>query len=183
MLIHRRTVCIGLGAVAAIPTMTQALADSLEAQYIQSTLVLGASALAMSRVALQKAIRLSIKEFAEFEIAEQDTLANVLSAMKTDEITPDLKHSSDAAMRQNLDPESAQMLKKLTAADAGPAFEAAYVNEQIIGHQKLLVVHENYLSSGRIHPALNVAKLARAITKEHLQRLARLQEEFKQAKQ
>src|SRR3954468_13233311 len=58
-----------------------------EAKHMQDTKRVGAVALATSRLALQKAQNASVKQFAQFEVAEQETIAEVLKSMQGANIT------------------------------------------------------------------------------------------------
>jgi putative membrane protein len=47
-------------------------------------------------------------------------------------------------------------------------FERAYARAQKQGHEQLLKIQEDYLRSGDVQDAANVAKLARGQIKQHL---------------
>ncbi len=53
-----------------------------EARHAADTLAAGSASLAASRVALNKATDPHVKQFARMEVAEQETIADVLKAMR-----------------------------------------------------------------------------------------------------
>jgi putative membrane protein len=139
-----------------------------ETQHIQDTLRIGALALATSKVALEKAQHPLVKQFAQFEIAEQQTIAEVLDAIQGASGTAaTVGQGAGSSAEPQLDEEGRQVLQKLQRAKAS-AFDAEYVSGQIDGHQKLLRVQESYIGSGKNLINLSLAKLARGQIKEHL---------------
>lgn len=144
-----------------------------EMQHMQQTMMAGAAALQTSEIALQKAKDEDVKQFAQFEVDEQRTIAEVLRSM----MEPSGTASSASAAAPQLDAKHAEMLKKLQQAQAGEAFDKMYVDGQLQGHQELLQIQETYLkSNSRNREHVNVAKLARGHIKEHVQVLTDLKE-------
>ncbi len=68
-----------------------------------------------------------------------------------------------------LDANEEAMLRQLQAA-AGPAFDQAYVQGQIMGHQQLLGIQEAFLrgQSSMTTDAVHIALLARTVIQMHL---------------
>ena len=127
-----------------------------------------------SRIALKKAQNPKVKEFAQLEVAEQETIADVLKSMR-DQSTPasgQVKAPSAEVVQTNLDAKGKQMMEKLQKAEAGAGFDKEYIQGQIQGHQELLQIQETYLKSGKDRENLNVTKLMRGQIKEHLQKPA-----------
>ena len=148
-----------------------------EQKHMMETMAAGSMSLAASRVAVKKARDEDVKQFAEFEVAEQETIADVLTSMKEpSKASGKLNPPSDAEVRKNISQEDQAMLQKMEQMD-GKEFEAAYVKAQTDGHQKLLRIQEDYLASGKDLAHINVAKLARGQIKEHLQILADLRDD------
>src|SRR5262245_5769443 len=90
--IKRRIVLTGLAAAAATPVLAQGqstrapgagAAAKPEAQHILQTMAMGSLSLTLSRIAAQKASFPKLKEFAWFEIAEQETVADILKSLQT----------------------------------------------------------------------------------------------------
>jgi putative membrane protein len=181
---ERRLVVAGLLAAAAAPAFAQAPArpagaDALsqaEQDHMKKTMTIGAMALATSRIAVQKAQDPKVKQFAQFEVAEQETMADVLKSMQDPaRASGDVKKPSEDEVKQNLDAKGQEAVQKMQQAQAGPAFDAEYLRGQVEGHKMLLDVQEAYLKSGKNVAHLGATKLARGQIKEHLQILADLQ--------
>ena len=187
-MLHRRTMMAALAALASSPAFAQnrsagnpgaANTGSTEMQYIRQTMAIGSLSLATSRVAEQKASFDKLKEFSRFETAEQETIADVLKSLESAGVVSGMvKPPSEAEVEQHLDQEGHEMLQKMRAEQAGAAFDQAYLQAQTDGHQKLLHIQEDYLRSGKDADAVNVAKLARGMIKEHLQLLADISREM-----
>ncbi|QKK34267.1 DUF4142 domain-containing protein (plasmid) [Rhizobium indicum] len=127
--------------------------------------------LAASRVALEKASDPMVKEFAKWEVAEQETIADILKSMETDgKAEGALKPPTESEVETMLDAEGKSSLDKLKAA-SGNDFDKAYVTAQLDGHKKLLTIQEDYLKVGQNREHLSVTKLARGQIKEHIDHL------------
>jgi putative membrane protein len=162
----RRIVLAGLAAAFAAPALAQQSGASstmqsgsaagqagamragqmgqAEMQHMQQTMQLGQMALETSRLAQQKAKNENLKQFAQFEVEEQTTLAQILQS------------------------KGREMVQKLQQASAD-TFDKEYLQGQIQGHRDLLQVQERYLQSNsqnREHMA--VARLARGRIQEHI---------------
>ncbi|MDB5592007.1 DUF4142 domain-containing protein [Enterovirga sp.] len=133
-----------------------------EMEHARKTLMAGTVALQTSDIAMQKASNAGVKQFAKFEHDEQTTIAEVLRSM-------------DASLKPAPDPKMADMVQKLQSAQAGAAFDKMYVTGQIEGHQNLLAIQEEYLKGGKDVHHTGMAKLARAMIREHLVHLGELQ--------
>jgi len=136
-----------------------------ELQHAAATLSYGAASLETSRLALSKATHAGVRRFASFEVAEQETLAEVLVNIGGD-------RNSIAPQRQPKIEDKAQ-LDRLRTLSTG--FDQAYVHGQIAGHRQLLQLQETYLSRGQDAAFKAVALLARGHIKEHLETLEGLQ--------
>ena len=132
---------------AAIGTMGDA-----EKKHILDTLQVGTMSLEASRFAVTHAKEAMVKQFANFEVAEQDTVGEILKPM-----VPDAPPT---------DPMQASLMKKLEAA--GGNFDRDYVQAEVEGHDKLLQIQEAYIAVGKDQGHLDVAKLIRGMVKEHL---------------
>lgn len=132
-----------------------------EQRYAEATLAVGGVSLRSSQLAQGRVRAPRVAEFADFEVAEQTTVAQVLGEMG---FTP----PPPAPMDQ-------QMLDRLSSA-RGPDFERQYVMAQMDGHRRLLAIQERYIQEGRDPGARHVAMLARGQIKEHLKLLADIQQ-------
>jgi predicted outer membrane protein len=135
-------------------------------------MAMGALSLLMSRVAEQRTQVPKLKEFSVFEVAEQETVADIMKTLQASsrasgKVTP----ISDGDAGKLLNPEGREIFQRLRAQQQGRAFDNLYLQSQTEGHQKLLTLQDSYLGAGRNPDALNVAKLARGMIKEHLQLL------------
>ena len=136
---------------------------SMEAKHAADTLEAGTVSLEVSRIALTKATDQNVKRFAQFEVAEQETVGTVVKAAARLSEAP--RPSGDGKA----------MVDTMAALPAGKSFDAAYVKGQIDGHKKLLQIQEAYLSKGKDVTHRSIAALARAHIKEHLANLEILQ--------
>jgi len=140
-----------------------------EMQHMQQTMQLGQMALETSRLAQQKAKNENLKQFAQFEVEEQTTLAQILQSMMEPQTTSGTGQQGNAApANMQMDAKSREMVQKLQQASAD-AFDKEYLQGQIQGHRDLLQVQERYLQSNsqnREHMA--VARLARGRIQEHI---------------
>ncbi len=158
---------------------TAAMMGEAEARHAADTSTVGLMSLETSRIALKKAQHPKVKEFAQFEVAEQETIADVLKSMR-DQSTPasgQVKAPSAEVTQTNLDAKGKQMVEKLQKAEAA-AFDREYVQGQIQGHEQLLQIQETYLKSGKDRENLNVTKLMRGQIKEHLALLQDLEKQL-----
>jgi putative membrane protein len=181
---HRRILLTGLAVLTSIPVFAQqgsrssgqqtssaqaGQLDKEDTQHITQTLAGGSLALESSKIALQKAQNPLVKQFAQFEADEQQTLSEVLRSFQRDAATT----ASAAAESKSKD-----ALQKLQQAEAGKEFDREYVQLQLHGHQQLLALQETYLKSGNNQDLVNVTKLARGHIKEHVEVLQRLNSEL-----
>lgn len=145
-------------------------------KHIKETVAVGSLALMLSRVALPKVNFARLKQFAEFEIAEQQTAADILKAIQTNAApNGSLPAPSDAEVMQNLDEAGKAAVERLRNTRAGTAFDRDYIRQQIEGHQKLLTIQETYLKAPDNLDETNFAKFAQTMIKEHLTLLADMQ--------
>ena len=145
--------------------------------HMTRTMAVGSLSLAASRLALSKAKNALVKQFAGFETAEQDTIADILKAKMMPDAKPmgEVKGPTDAEIASKLDQKGKDMLEKMRAMKAGPEFDRAYLKAQLEGHKELLTIQEDYLKVADDLDETNVAKLARGMIKEHLALLADLE--------
>jgi putative membrane protein len=183
-MVLRRTVLVTLAAAAATSTFAQTQqarppggAAALDDEYIRQTLAAASLSLAASRIAEGKLQTDDLREFAQLEVVEQETLADVLKSLQNPGLADGtMKPPSEAEAEQHLDQRGREELAKMRAAPTGTQFDREYLAAQTNGHLELLRMQETYLSSGRNNPNfINVAKLARAMITEHLQLLADLE--------
>jgi putative membrane protein len=148
-----------------------------EMQHMQQTMQLGMVALETSRIAINKARNEDLKRFANFEIQEQTTLAEVLRSMMDPAATATTgQPAANMQGAMQMDAGARDMLQKLQNQQAGADFDKAYLDGQLQGHRNLLQVQEQYLQSNpqnREH--MNVAKLARGQIREHIAILETIQ--------
>ena len=159
-----------LSSTASIAQVAKAAGDA-EKKHADEAKNVGSLSLATSRVAVEKASDPMVKEFAKWEVAEQETIADILKSMEMDgKAEGALKPPSDSEVQAMLDAEGKTALEKLKSA-SGAAFDKAYVAAQLDGHKKLLAIQEDYLKVGQVREHLSVTKLARGHIKEHIDHL------------
>jgi predicted outer membrane protein len=164
MQLNRRHAILGLALTGATPLLVAGAARaqgtpveaSGETEYIQQTLATGTIALRSSEVAVEKATDPLVKAFAQLEVAEQTTIATVLSSTEAGKQPAEMLA------------EDAEKIEALEGTEAGATFDEAYVDMQIEGHQKLLEIQKTL--SGGTEPTVEVitAKLAEQAVMSHL---------------
>ncbi len=154
----------------------EAAMGEAETKHAEETGMVGSLSLATSRVAAEKATDAMVKKFAGFEVAEQETVADILMSMKADPASAEgaLKKPSEAEVEAMIDPAGKEALTKLRGL-SGAEFDKMYVTAQLDGHRKLLAIQEDYLKVGKNREHLSVAKLARGQVKEHIALLEDIQ--------
>jgi len=125
------------------------------AQYQAQTLDVGAFLKQTSELALVHATHPTVKQFAQFETAEQLTMAQVLTDSANPPSAP-------------LDPQHAALLQQLEV-QVGRGFDAAYVQTQIDAHRELFVIQETFLRGVTAElDYQHIAMLARTVIQMHL---------------
>ncbi|MBZ6077690.1 DUF4142 domain-containing protein [Microvirga puerhi] len=166
---------------ASAPSQMGEQQSQADAQYIQQTLAAGTVALQTSIFALSKAHDPHVKQFATFEVVEQNTLSDVLHSMAepttTASTTPGEQQAASTA--PNLSQADANAMERMSKAQAGPAFDRDYIALQLKGHQDLLSIHDRYLQGGSGNRELtDVAKLEGDRIKEHIALLQDIEKEL-----
>src|SRR4051812_32837829 len=82
-----------------------------ETKHMQDTLRVGSLSLATSRIAVTKAENVMLKQFAQFEVAEQETIAAVLKSMQGANVTTGQGAAPNAEVNDHLDEQGKQMLQ------------------------------------------------------------------------
>ena len=161
-----------LSPTAAAPS---AMTDARQ-KHIQETTAYGSLSLLLSRMARSKVTHPLLKQFVDFEIAEQETVGGILKAIQTNAApSGETPSPSDADLMQNLDDAGKASVEKLRALGAGSEFDRDYIRYEVEGHRKLLDIQEVYLKAHDNLDQTNVAKLARRRIKEHLTLLTGVQ--------
>ena len=180
---NRRLILTSLASFAAAPAfLGPALAQNAPAPaggrmqlsaarqtHIRDTMAAGSLSLLISRIAEPRVRTPMLKQFAGFEIAEQETIASILTAIQNGEAPNGaISSPSDAEATQNLDPAGRATVEKLRQMNASVAFDREYIRAQIDGHNRLLQIQQAYLRAPDDLDQTNVAKLAQGMIKEHL---------------
>lgn len=149
------------------------MSDAVKA-HIKDTMTVGAESLMLSRIAQAKLKHPMGKQFADFEAAEQDGIADVLKSRMTPGVKPmgTIKAPTDAEVEANLDAAGKEAVDKFRGMKEGPEFEKAYIQAEIDGHKKLLDIQDTYLKVADDEDETNIAKLAKGRIQEHLTILA-----------
>lgn len=167
------TAWAGAAAVAqSVPDMAAGLSEAARA-HLRDTLAAGALSLAISRIALGKLKHPMTRQFADFEVAEQTTLADVLKARTMPGPSSSGEAAgSDADVDAGLDAPGRDVVERFRALKEGLEFEKAYVVAEIDGHRQSLAIQDAYLKVADDPGETAIAKLARATIAEHLTLLA-----------
>ena len=164
----RRNALTLLAIALAAPTLAygkEGAMSEAEKEYAMQTLAVGSVALETAQIAEQKAENPWVKKFAQYEVAEQRTIAEILKSMGG--------HPAKLT-----DKESA-MITKAKEAKAGKSFDEEFLSGQLEGHQELLKIQNTYIDKGKDEAAVNLAKLARAQIKEHIDLIETIQKQMK----
>ena len=132
-----------------------------ERRHVTDTLAIGGVSLESSRLALSRARRPLVRQFADFEAEEATTVAQVLGEISGMGPPPPSPADRRALDRLN--------------ATRGAGFEREYLVAQLDGHQRLLAVQDRYLAAGRNMHHRHIALLARGRIREHIRELQLLQ--------
>jgi putative membrane protein len=190
-MLNRRILVAGAAVAAAVPTIALAQNAQKDAQpnaagmqfgdaekeHAQKTLATGAAAMLTSKIALQKASHPMVKMFAQFEVDEQQTVADVIMQTQKGQPSSSMNPPSDKDAQASLDAKGKDMVNKMQQMQAGAEFDRAYIAGQIDGHNELLRIQETYIKSGKNLACMNSAKLARGQIKEHLAMLQHIREQ------
>ncbi|MDO1583035.1 DUF4142 domain-containing protein [Rhizobium oryzicola] len=133
----------------------------------------GSLSLATSRIATSKASDPMVKEFAKWEVAEQETIADILTSAETGKAEGALNPPTERETEANLDAAGRTSLQKLQGL-SGADFDKTYIAAQLDGHRQLLAIQEDYLKIGKNRAQLSITKLARGQIREHIDHLEML---------
>lgn len=136
-----------------------------EKEHAMQTLAIGSVALQTAEVAEKKATNAWVKKFAQYEVAEQTTIAEILKSM--------------GAEPAKLSEKQTEIITKTKSASPGTAFDDDFLANQLDGHKDLLKVQETYIEKGKNEAAVNLSKLARAQIKEHIDLIETIQKQAK----
>ncbi len=186
---ERRTLLAGLAAGAAGATLAagsalaQSAAPAAKASdrpasgmsdavktHIRDTMTVGSQSLMISRIAQGKLKHPMGRQFAGFEAAEQDGIADVLKSRTAPGAKPSgtIAPPTDAEVEANLDADGRAAVAKFRDMAAGPEFEKSYIQAEIEGHKKLLGIQDTYLQVADDETETDIAKLAKGRIQEHL---------------
>jgi predicted outer membrane protein len=169
------------GQASSAPAAMGQQQSQADRQYIQQALALSTVSLQQSNFALSKAQNPRLKQFAEFEIGEQNLLTDIMHSFADPNATASTTAGAQAAASTapELPQKDSQAMERLSKAQPGAAFDRDYVALQIQGHQELLKLQETYLqqSSGN-RETTNLARLSRNQIQEHLTMLQDIQKEL-----
>ncbi|HEV2565135.1 MAG TPA: DUF4142 domain-containing protein [Microvirga sp.] len=169
------------GQASSAPAAMGQQQSQADRQYVQQLLALSTVSLQQSNFALSKAQNPRVKQFAEFEIGEQNLLTDIMHSFADPNATASTTQGAQqsAATAPELPQKDSQAMERLSKAQPGAAFDRDYVALQIQGHQELLKLQEDYLKQGSGNrETTNVARLASGQIMEHLTMLQDIQKEL-----
>jgi putative membrane protein len=164
----RRNALAVLAIAFAAPGMAYSKESAMgetEREHAMETLAVGTIALETARIAEEKAQNAWVKKFAQYEVAEQTTLAGILKSMGAE--PPKLTDKQSA------------VITKTKEAKPGESFDKDFLANQLDGHNELLKIQEAYISKGKDEAAVNLSKLARAQIKEHIDLIETIRKNMK----
>ncbi len=140
-----------------------------QSEYVTQTLAVGSVALQTSQIAAEKATDPMVKEFANLEVGEQQAIASILASTEAGKAPPELP-AEDAAK-----------IEELNGMEAGPEFDAAYVQGQVDGHNRLLEIQQTLSGETVATVEAITAKLAEQAVMSHLAMLNHIQAQMGEA--
>ena len=154
--LSRRSALLGAASItlAAPLVASAAFAQSDPDRYVALTLEGGLFAKKSSELALEKSSNELVTGFANLEIAEQKAVAEVLAA-------------AGGTPPADVDGEEKVLMEKLMGLD-GAAFDMAYIDGQIAGHEELLAIQQPMSGMSEITIPVATAKLAEEAIKTHI---------------
>ena len=168
------------GQAASAPAAQGQQQSQADLQYIQQTLAVGTVSLQESNFAVSKAQNPRVKRFAAFEVAEQNTLSDVLHSFSDPAATASTSAGAKqaASTAPELPAADAAVMERMSKAQPGAAFDKDYVAAQLKGHQDLLAIQERYIAASGNREATSIARLARGQIREHIALLEDIQKEL-----
>lgn len=163
------------------PDRVQNTSDT-ETDFIRQMIAIGSLSLSVSRLAEQRISVPKLKQFAQFEIAWQQQLAEVMKSLQASRPVNEANPPSDQELEQNLVPLGRQTLDNMRAIEPGIDFSRAYFLLQNDAQQQLLRLQEGYLKVGKNPAYVGMAKIADQMTREHLQLLAEIKADMTSGK-
>jgi putative membrane protein len=158
-----RTIFIA-AVLAAVPLAAQAPAMDSKV-YVEKAAASDKFEIDTSRLALEKAQRADVKDFARMMIDHHTrSTAKLMSTVRSERMMP-------PAVK--LDAEQIRMLGELRTT-SGASFDTAYLAGQRKGHQAALALHDGYAKAGQ-NPALKAfATETRGVVQSHIEALTEL---------
>jgi hypothetical protein len=171
---HRRHALTFMAFSALAPTLAlaqqrQSRQDGFAenaAKYVRDTLQIGSLALATSRVSQEKANTPWVKRFANFETAEQEGVAHILSPLVSQQPSEE-------------DEERKRVLRELNGL-SGEKFEQSYMQGQAEGHQKLLRIQDDFIKDAQATVLASIATLIRGRAEEHIDLIQAIRDQMHQ---
>ena len=138
---NRRFLLASVAALSAGQAVAQQLSPPAPApsamtdarqKHIRDTTAFGSLSLLLSRTAKSKVSHPLLKQFVDFEIAEQETVGGILKAIETNAAPSGSTPSpSDADLMRNLDDAGKASVEKLRALKAGSDFDRDYIRYEV----------------------------------------------------
>jgi putative membrane protein len=162
-LMDRRHILFGLAGATAHLLLRNTVAYGqvgsttlTPSNYASETLQVGTLAKTTSQIALQNSTNQYVRRFALLEIAEQTAVAQSLTSNFNP--PPALLNSQQQSIIQSLQ------------AQSGSAFDTAYVQAQIQGHQELFAIQQQFIAADTDPTAdfVHIALIAATSIETHL---------------
>jgi putative membrane protein len=166
----RRGLLVGfsiLTATADIALAQTKLHRDEELQHALSMMSYGAAALDIAKLGVSKAANEDVRIFAQDEVAEQESLAEVLRSIMGD------SHSVEPPQTAKIDMKG--WISKLRDIE-GSDFDRLFVDDQLGVHKEMLQAQTSFLSRSQDKWHRALASIARSHIVEHTGRLARLRQ-------
>lgn len=147
---------------AAAPTSTVSAADQ---QFAMQAAASDQFEIQSSQAALQMARNPRVRQFAQRMVDAHGQTTQQLTQIAT---------SKGMALQPALEPVQQKMLTDLQAMSAGRAFDRAYLNDQVAGHEAAVTVYQNEIANGSDPDLKDFARRTLPIIQNHLRDARRL---------
>jgi putative membrane protein len=118
-----------------------------------------------SQAALQMARSPRVRQFAQHMIDEHTQTTQQLTRIAT---------GKGMTLQPTLDPQQQQMLTELQGMRRGPAFDRAYLHDQVAGHTMAVTLFQNEIANGQDADIKGFAQQTLPIIQSHLRDARRL---------
>lgn len=158
-MLKRSALLLPFALAACAPSMMTPNAGNADGLFLQAVTGSNLFEIQSSQVALQKSTTPAVRAYAQQMIGEHTTAQNQVAALAAARRVP---------LPPTLPPELQLKVNTLSGL-SGAAFDAAYIQEQILSHQFTVSIFQNELTAGRDAQVVAFANQNLPLIQRHLQ--------------